>query len=96
MLWILHPQPGFHQIRHEITATGRSARTTARFRQALTALRTLSEAIQECLAAHRQYEQMRSRGIPHETALREALGLGRTRSKATREGAKPLYFAGNS
>ena len=31
-------------------------------------------ALIEAVSAHRQYEQMRRRGIPHETALRRALG----------------------
>jgi hypothetical protein len=31
-------------------------------------------ALSEAVSAHRQYEQMRRRGIPHETALRRALG----------------------
>lgn len=31
-------------------------------------------ALIEAVSAHRQYEQMRTRGIPHETALRRALG----------------------
>jgi hypothetical protein len=31
-------------------------------------------ALSEAVSAHRQYEQMRRRGISHETALRRALG----------------------
>jgi hypothetical protein len=31
-------------------------------------------ALIEGVSAHRQYEQMRRRGIPHDTALRRALG----------------------
>jgi hypothetical protein len=30
----------------------------------------------EGLVAHRQYEHLRSKGMPHERALREALGIG--------------------
>jgi hypothetical protein len=40
-----------------------------------TALRTIWDAWREGLAAHRQYEQLKSRGIPHDTALRAAIGL---------------------
>ena len=39
-----------------------------------TMLRTIRVAWCEGLAAHRQYEQLTSRGTPHDTALREALG----------------------
>jgi hypothetical protein len=31
-------------------------------------------ALSEAVSAHRQYEQMRRWGIPHDTALRRALG----------------------
>jgi hypothetical protein len=52
------------------------------------------DALREGLAAHRQYEQLRSRGVPHDTALREALGFGR--SPATRYTARRIYFAGKA
>jgi hypothetical protein len=48
----------------------------------------------EGLAAHREYEGLRSRGIAHERALREALGLGC--SRLPRETVMPLYFAGRA
>src|SRR5262245_54665697 len=39
-------------------------------------LRTIWGYLREGLAAHRHYERLRSRGVPHATALREALGFG--------------------
>ena len=62
----------------------------------VSALRTAWEAWRDGLAAHRRYEQLRSRGVPHEEAIREALGVGCSRSQAGRETAKPLYFAGTA
>jgi hypothetical protein len=54
------------------------------------------DALREGLAAHRQYEQLRSRGVPHDTALREVVGLGSIPSQETRKTAEPLYFAGKA
>jgi len=52
------------------------------------------DAFCEGLAAHREYEALRSRGIAHGRALREALGLGC--SRLSRETVTPLYFAGRA
>ena len=38
--------------------------------------RTMCEALREGLTASHQYDHLRSRGIPHKTALNEALGIG--------------------
>jgi hypothetical protein len=40
------------------------------------ALWNLYDALREAVVAHRRYERLRSRGVPHDTALREALGMG--------------------
>ena len=40
------------------------------------ALRKLCDALQEAVTAHRRYEWLKSRGAPHEAALKEALGIG--------------------
>jgi uncharacterized protein YjiS (DUF1127 family) len=37
-------------------------------------LRTIWEALRDGIAAHRQYEHLRSTGTPHGTAIRQALG----------------------
>ena len=62
----------------------------------LTVLRAMWDAFRDGLAAHRQYESLRSKGIPHDTALREAIGIGITRSDRTRGVVKPLCFAGKA
>jgi hypothetical protein len=60
----------------------------------LAALAAMGEALREGLAAHREYEELRSRGMPHDTALRTSLGLGASPQQRTRAAAKPLHFAG--
>jgi hypothetical protein len=80
----LEPQP-----------TGRSLLpTAASCRPILTALRTIYDGFRESLIAHRQYERLRSRGIPHDMALRASLGVAPC--KVTRQTAKPLHFAGKA
>jgi hypothetical protein len=61
---------------------------------AVSAVRKMGAAFCEGLAAHREYEALRSRGMAHERALREALGLGCAR--LPRETVAPLYFAGRA
>jgi hypothetical protein len=57
-------------------------------------LAAMGEALREGLAACREYEELRSRGMPHDTALRVALGLGASPQQRTRAASKPLHFAG--
>jgi hypothetical protein len=61
---------------------------------AVTAVRMMCEAFCEGLAAHREYEALRSRGMAHDRALRQALGLGC--SRLPWETVTPLYFAGRA
>ena len=68
----------------------------ASWRAAAAALRMLCDAWRESLAAHRQYEHLRSRGHLHDAALRDALGVGQGRSEPTGKAAKPLCFAGRA
>jgi hypothetical protein len=42
-------------------------------------LRTIWNLLPEAFAAHREYEHLMSRGVPHDTALRQAVGLPKTR-----------------
>jgi hypothetical protein len=42
----------------------------------LTVLRAMCEALHEGLAVHRQYEALRSKGVPHDAALRRAAAIG--------------------
>jgi hypothetical protein len=59
-------------------------------------LYAICDAWREALAAHRHYELLRSRGIPHDTAIRESLGLGHIHRAGTRHAARPLYLAGKA
>ena len=65
-------------------------------RPILTAFWAFFDALRESLAAHREYEHLRSRGMPHDKALREALGIGLRPSGNTRCATKPLYCAGRA
>src|SRR5437763_15506275 len=42
----------------------------------LRVLRAMCEALLEGLAMHREYEALRSKGLPHDAALRRAHGIG--------------------
>ena len=61
-----------------------------------TTLRAIADAWREGLAACRQYEELRSSGVPHDRAVREALGLGLIPSEAPPRAAPALYFAGRA
>jgi hypothetical protein len=69
MLHSLHHTSGFE-------ATCRCAQPdAAASRLATTALGTFWDSLREGLAACRQYEHLRSSGVSHDTAIREALGF---------------------
>jgi hypothetical protein len=59
-------------------------------------LLALCDAWREALAAHRQYEHLRSRGVSHDAAIRESLCLGRLPRAGIRHAAKLLYLAGKA
>ena len=75
MLQIFGHAPGFdksHWVRDDLAGwspqqTGVSSSPFA------TTLRTIWDALREGIVAHRQYEHLMSKGIPHETAIRQAL-----------------------
>jgi hypothetical protein len=46
-----------------------------------TALRAVLEGLFGAVRAHRQYENLRSRGTPHDRALRQALGISHPTSE---------------
>jgi len=96
MLRNCHYAPGFGERHHETSPPCRSARKAAAAWPIAATLRAIGEAWREGLAAHRAYEHLRSRGMAHDTALREALGMGRIPSQAPRNAAKPLCFAGKA
>jgi hypothetical protein len=63
-------------------------------RPPFTILRMFCEALREGLAAHRHYEELRSKGLAHESALRHALAPAPSRSRC--EALTPLWFAGKA
>jgi hypothetical protein len=84
-----------YETHRPASLAGRVCQPTA-FWSPVTALRIMCGTLRESLAASRQYEDLRSRGVSHDTAVREALGFGPSPSRATRETAKPLCFAGKA
>jgi hypothetical protein len=88
-----HCTSGFDGAHLEVKVPWQAAPVTASSWPILTVLQAMWGAFRDGLAAHQQYECLRSKGTPHDTALREALGIGVTPSDMTR-GVKPLYFAG--
>jgi hypothetical protein len=62
----------------------------------LTILRLLSEALRESLPTHRHYEELRSKGVAHDSALRQALALAPAPSRPACEEFTPLWFAGRA
>ena len=77
----------------------RLAARPARLAQAppfATTLRAIADAWCEGLAACRQYEELRSSGVPHDRAVKEALGLGLIPSQEPRQVATSLHFAGRA
>jgi len=59
-------------------------------------LRMLCEALQDGLAAHGHYEELRSRGVTHDSALRQALAIAPAPSTPARERTMPLCSAGRA
>ena len=86
----------FHEAHHAANTRHWPAQLHASPRRIFTVLQTMWDAWREGLAAHERYEHLRSRGVPHDTAIRAALGIGVTPSRVMREAAKPLHLAGNA
>lgn len=97
MLRNIQYAPGFGQSCRATGPAGRSSRRPASLSWlAVTGLRTICDAFREGLAAHRRYKDLRSRGMPHETAVQQAVGVGPSASPAIRERATLLCFAGQA
>jgi len=60
--------------------------------RSVSALVSAFEAVTEGLAASRQYQQSRSRGLGHDAAIRAAFGIGPARA----HGIQTLAFAGRA
>jgi hypothetical protein len=95
MLGSCHYLPDFDHTHHS-SRIGRAVQPGSAQGALVSALRTAWEACRDGLAAHRHYEHLRSRGVPHEEAIREALGVGHSRSSGARGRAMPLWFAGKA
>jgi len=73
MLRTIHFEPGYYPSRAATYRTARHLRPIAPW-PVVTALWTIWGVLHDGLVAYRRYEQLRSRGMPHEAALREAVG----------------------
>jgi hypothetical protein len=67
MLGSCHYLPDFDHT-HHASRMSRAARPASAPGAIVSALRTAWEAWRDGLAAHRHYEHLRSRGVPHEEA----------------------------
>ena len=68
--------PTFGDSCRETELAGRPAqRADDRSRPTAVMLRTIRDALLEGLAAHRRYEHLRSKGVHHDPAIRQAFGI---------------------
>jgi hypothetical protein len=95
MIRTLDVTSGLEEIRRETGPAARPVRQSTAPPIATT-LRAMADAWREGLIACRQYEKLRSSGIPHDRAVREALGLGLIPSEVPPRAARSLYFAGRA
>lgn len=63
------------RLHEEMGLAGCDVQLRRRSRSLRTMLRALWKAPTAGFAAHRRYEHLRSGGMPHETAIRKALGV---------------------
>src|SRR5262245_39579503 len=97
MLSTCHCATHPHAPRHATSPSGLfDPPTAASAWPMLAALEMIGESLREGLAACREYEELRSRGMPHDSALRASLGLGATPRRGTRATAEPIHFAGKA
>jgi hypothetical protein len=91
----LHYTSGLEQSYHGTTC--RSARPRAGWSSStLATLRSIFDGLHESFVAYRAYERLRARGLPHDAAIRDALGVGREPAPMPREAVWALCFAGNA
>ena len=95
MIRTLDDTSGLDELRRETGPAGRPARQKTASPIAAR-LRAIADAWREALAACRQYEELRSSGVPHDRAVKEALGLGLIPSEEPRQVATSLHFAGRA
>ena len=80
MLRLRHA-PSFHSIWDPDLTVEPAAPTHYRSWPIAAALWTIWRLLPEAFAARRQYEHLMSRGVPHDTALRQAVGLPNARNE---------------
>jgi hypothetical protein len=95
MIRTLYDTSRFEDSGREPSRAGRPSRP-ATAPPIATTLRAIGGALREGLAAAREYERLRSSGVAHEHAVREALGIALIPSQTPRASAKPLHFAGRA
>jgi hypothetical protein len=94
MLWNLGYAPDFNGVHEAAGLTSRTSLATVPLsRSDGVPLRTIYDALREGLAAYRQYERLRSRRIPHDMAIRAALGIDRSHVHGRRHTPKALCVA---
>jgi hypothetical protein len=72
--------PGFDETHRALDLAGWTPESTGSSSSPIpTKLRTIRDALREGIAAHREYEHLRWEGVPHDTAIRQALGISHTR-----------------
>jgi hypothetical protein len=77
-----HPTGTGSGPRERIPATALSSRPVA------TILLAMRDAWREALAAHRSYEQLTATGVPHDPALKAALGIRLPTGEARTAGSR--------
>ena len=90
MLRSFHGAASFNEIHHEVDHASRSTQLTdcsswptARM------LRSFCRAFRDAFAAHRRYEDLTWKGIPHDVALRQALGIADPSERGRCPGGPP-------
>ena len=88
--------PELGEVHPKTSLTAQSPPSSAVRGKTVTALLAVFDAWREALVAHRRYEHLRSRGIAHDKAIREALCIGPKPVRATRDAARALCFSGKA
>ena len=84
--------PGYDETHHALDLAGWSSRPTGFSSSPIASkLRAIWDALREGIAAHRQYEQLTSRGIPHDTAIRQAFRISHPGVKSAPCGRSPEH-----
>jgi hypothetical protein len=92
MLLSFRHAPGFDETHHALDLAGWSSQPTSFSSSPIaTKLRAIWDALREGIAAHRHYEQLTSRGISHDTAIRQALRISHSGVKSAPCGRSPQH-----